>query len=596
MKRIAILAMILLVSMNISCKKDFFDQVPDDRLTLEETFNSRDATEKFLANIYSAIRDESEQRFAVPWTAGSDEADFVWGFSPSNNVNNGTYDASSGFTATYWQTYYQAIRSSGIFMANVDKVPDLPPSLKTQYKAEVRALRSYFYFQLMRIYGPVILIGDETIPADASFGDLQRPRSSFDECVNYVNAEMDAAAAQLPVTANSANLGRMTKSIILAYKAEVLLFAASPLFNGNTDYAAMKNKDGKQLINQSYDSGKWKKAADAAKAFLDQFVPNTYTLFKKNDENGDYSPYLSCRDVMLENWNKEVIFARDQNNIPGLQYERVPYHQGFSDEVRAAGGLGATQNMVDAYFTANGRSIDDPASGYVSTGYTGYQAPGDDQIRGVWNPWANREPRFYVGITYSGSKWLNTNSGEVITYTFAHGNSGKATGGNDYSTTGYMVRKNVSTGTWSDGGRSLVLLRLAQLYLDYAEALNEADPGNADVLKYLNLIRERAGIPQYGSSALSAPVGQGAMREAIRKERRIELAFENVRFFDVRRWKIAEETQKGAIKGLTVDADPPNFFNVVTLETRVFQKKHYLFPIPQGDVNSDKQLVQNTGW
>jgi hypothetical protein len=593
MKRIAILAMILLISMNISCKKDFFDQVPDDRLTLEETFKSRDAAEKFLANIYSAIKDESEQRFAVPWTAGSDEADFVWGFAPSNNINNGTYDASTGFVASYWQSYYQAIRSAGIFMANIDKVPDLPAQLKVQYKAEAKALRAMYYFQMMRIYGPVIII-DKTISADASFDQLQLPRNSFDECVDYVAAEMDAAAADLPLASNTGNIGRISKAIILAYKAELYLYAASPLFNGNTDYSAMKNADGKQLINQTVSVEKWKRAAAAAKAFIDQF--SNYALFRENDENGNYSAYLSCRDVMLENWNKEIIFARDGNNIPGLQYERVPYHQGYSDEVRASGGLGATQSMVDAYFTANGRSIDDPASGYVSNGYTGYKAPGDDQIRGVWNPWANREPRFYVGITYNGSKWLNTNSGDVITYTYAHGNSGKATGGNDYSTTGYMVRKNVSTGTWYEGGRSLVILRLAQIYLDYAEATNEAEPGNNDALKYLNMIRERAGIPQYGSAGLPVPAGQAAMREAIRKERRVELAFELVRFFDVRRWKTAEDTQKGPVKGLTVDADPPNFFNVVTLENRVFQKKHYLFPIPQTDVNSDKQLVQNTGW
>lgn len=593
MKKIAVLAMVLLIGMNISCKKDFFDQVPDDRLTLEETFKSRNAAERFLANVYSAIRDESEQRFNVPWTAASDEADFVWGFAPSNNINNGTYDASSDFTGTYWKSYYQAIRSAGIFMENVDKVPDMPAVLKAQYKAEAKALRAIYYFQLMRIYGPVIITGDKAIPADANF---QLPRNSYDECVDYVAAELDAAAAALPAVSNTANLGRINKPIALAFKAELYLYAASPLFNGNTDYAAMKNADGKQLIAQTVDVPKWKRAADAAKAFIDQFVPNNYTLFKKDDDNGNYSAYLSCRDVMLEDWNKEVIFARDGNNIPGLQYERVPYHQGYSDEVRASGGMGATQGMVDAYFTANGRSITDPASGYVASGYTGYQAPGDDMVRGVWNPWANREPRFYVGITYNGSKWLNTNSGEVITYTFNHGNSGKATGGNDYSTTGYMVRKNVSTGTWYVGGRTLVLMRLAQIYLDYAEALNEAEPGNNDVLKYLNLIRERAGISQYGTAGLAIPAGQDAMREAIRKERRVELAFENVRFFDVRRWKIAEDTQKGAVKGLTIDADPPNFFNVVTFENRVFQKKHYLFPIPQTDVNSDKELVQNTGW
>lgn len=596
MKKTVTLVIMALAVLTISCKKGFLDQVPDDRLTLDETFRTRNGAERFLANIYSAIRDESEQRFAVPWTGGSDEADFVWGFSPSNNINNGTYDASSGFTGTYWTTFYQAIRSAGIFMQNVDKVPDLPANLKVQYKAEAQALRALFYFQMMRIYGPVIILSDESISADADNASLQYPRSSFDECVTYVSGQMDAAAANLPSTSNAANTGRMNKAIILAYKAELLLYAASPLFNGNSDYASLKNADGKQLISQTYDAAKWQKAAAAAKVFIDQFVPGTYTLFRKNDDQGVFSPYLSCRDVMLEDWNKEIILARNDNNIPGLQYERVPYHQGYSDEVRASGGLAVTQEMVDAYFTANGRPITDPASGYVAIGYTGYQAPYDDQIRGTWNPWANREPRFYVGITYNGSRWLNTNSGEVITETFNHGNSGKATGGNDYSTTGYMVRKNVSTGTWYEGGRTFVIMRLAQIFLDYAEALNEADPGNQDILKYLNMIRDRAGIPQYGSAELPAPADQASMRNAIRRERQVELAFENVRFFDVRRWKIAEQTQSGQFHGLNVTADLPDFFNVVPLETRVFQKKHYLFPIPQNDVNIDKQLVQNTGW
>jgi len=596
MKKIAILVMVLLTSLNFSCKKGYLDQVPDDRLTLDETFGSRSGAEKFLANIYSDIPDEGEQRFAVPWTAGSDEADFVWGFAPSNTINTGSYDATSGVTGTYWQKYYKAIRSAGIFIYNIDKVPDLPANLKSQYKAEARALRAMYYFLMMRLYGPVVITGDAAIPADAGYEDIQLPRNSFDECVDYVSAEMDAAAGALPVTTNNDNKGRITKPIILAYKTELLLYAASPLFNGNTDYAAMKNLDGKQLMNQTADVTKWKKAADAAKSFIDQFVPGTFSLYRKNDENGNYSAYLSCRDVMLDDWNNEVILSRNNNNIPGLQYERVPYHQGYSSEVSASGGLGATQNMVDAYFTANGRSIDDPASGYVATNYTGYQAPGDNTIRGIWNSWANREPRFYVGITYNGSRWLNTNSGDVITYTFNHGNSGKETGGNDYSTTGYMVRKNVTTGTWYNGGRSLVMLRLAQIFLDYAEALNEAEPGNANVLTYLNMIRERAGIPQYGSAQLAAPADQAAMRLAIRKERRVELAFENVRFFDVRRWKIAEQTDNGPIYGLNVTADPPSFFNIVRVETRVFQKRHYLFPIPQNDVNSDKQMVQNTGW
>jgi hypothetical protein len=151
-------------------------------------------------------------------------------------------------------------------------------------------------------------------------------------------------------------------------------------------------------------------------------------------------------------------------------------------------------------------------------------------------------------------------------------------------------------GNWDVGGRTLILIRLAEIYLSYAECVNEADPSNPEALKYINLIRERAGIPLYGSAELPAPTGQSEMREAIRKERRVELAFENNRFFDVRRWKIAEQTENGPMYGLNISADLPDFLNVVTFETRVFNKRHYFFPLPSNDVNNDKQLVQNPGW
>jgi hypothetical protein len=131
--------------------------------------------------------------------------------------------------------------------------------------------------------------------------------------------------------------------------------------------------------------------------------------------------------------------------------------------------------------------------------------------------------------------------------------------------------------------------------LNYAEALNESNPGNPDILNYVNLIRTRAGIPAYGQG-VDAPVGQDAVRQAIWHERQVELAFENNRFFDVRRWKIATQTEAGPMHGLNINANAPDFYNVVTFETRVFTSRSYLFPIPQADVNADTKLVQNTGW
>lgn len=582
-----------------SCRK-FLDQVPDDRLTIDETFRTWSTAQRFLDNVYSRIPDEFGQRNPGDnnnrglWTGGCDEADYVWGFVQSNDVNIGNWDAKSGFVGDYWRNFYKGIRAASVFIENADKITDISPALKDQAKAQARALRAMYYFYLMRIYGPVVLMGEKPVPVDTT---LQIPRNSFDECVAYVSDELLKAAEILPVTYSSESLGHITKGIALAFRANALMYAASPLYNGNADMAALVNKDGKHLISQSYDPNKWKTAAAAYKSFIDQFVPGTYNLFRKNGADGNLDPYLSCRDVFLTDWNPEVIMARPDNSLSARQYEMCPYHSGQeSRDVRGSGGLGATQNMVDAFFMKNGRSIDDPSSGYVKTGYSDFKAPNDKVSQRIYNQWVNREPRFYVNITYDGSIWLNTRYPGIVTRLYATGNSGKKTGGNDYSPTGYIVRKAMGLDKWDMGGRTLILIRLAEIFLSYAECLNEADPGNADVLKYINLIRERAGIPPYGSGELPAPMGQAAMRDAIRKERRVELAFENNRFFDVRRWKIAEQTENGPMYGLNINADLPDFLKVVPFEVRVFNKRHYFFPLPADDVDNDRQLVQNPGW
>lgn len=594
----------LLLLPGLACKKGFFDQVPNDRLTIDETFTNRATAERFLANVYSFIPDENGQRgvpggrgagTAGPWTGASDEAEYVWSFVRSNDMNIGNWDANSSFVNDFWLRFYRGIRNASFFIENVNKVQDLDAGLMKQYIAEARALRAMYYFYLMRMYGPVVLIGDRIIAPDAPFDDVQLPRNSFDECVAFVTSELAAAAADLPTRVTSdQNTGRLTKGIALAFRIEALTFAASPLFNGNTDYATLKNPDGKQLISQTYDANKWKAAADAAKAFIGEFVPGTYNLYRKSDANG-FNPYLSFRDVMLDGWNSEVILGRPDSDVQSRQYEETPYHNGRANEVRGSGGLGATQNLVDAYFMKDGLPITSSPL-YQSSGFTNFRAPYDDQARSTFNPWVDREPRFYVAITYSGSKWLNTNTGTVITELWANGNSGRVTGNNDYSPTGYIMRRNMSLGNWNVGGRSLVLLRLAQVYLNYIEALNESTPGDPDILRYLNMIRDRAGIPAYGTIGVPVPAGQAAMRDAIRAERRVELAFENSRYFDTRRWKIAEQTDGGPMRGLNITQNLPAFYNVVTFENRVFNKRHYLFPIPQSDVNINRQMVQNTGW
>jgi hypothetical protein len=447
----------------------------------------------------------------------------------------------------------------------------------------------------MRSYGPVILMGDEPIPPDADLEALALERNSIDEVVNYIVSELDAAANDLTeIPFQNENAGRMSRPFALALKEKVLLFAASPLFNGNTNYAGFTNSEGENLISQSIDGNKWKLSADAAKAFIDEYVPGTYKLYKEYNNDGTYNPYLSTRNVMTEDWNDEMIYARPRGGI-AYHYDVTPYHLGSASEVRGAGGLSATQEMVDAYFMANGKSITDPDSGYQQDGFSDFQAPFDFEQRSTFNQWVNREPRFYVGITYNNSLWLNRNYGNIITTTWYGGNSGRQAGTNDYPPTGYIVRKNIpESGTYN---RSVPMLRLAEIYLDYAEALNEYDSGNPDILEYLNLIRDRAGIPEYGSAGLAIPAGQNEMREAIRKERRVELAYESVRYFDARRWLTAEEDFSGPFHGLDIDArQESEFYDVVVFENRVFDQRHYLWPVPQDEINSNPSLVQNPGW
>lgn len=602
MKKILAIATVLLAM--TSCKH-YLDQVPDDRLTIDLTFHNWHNAEQFLANVYERVPDEYGQRNPGDvsnrglWTGGCDEADYVWGFVQSNDVNIGNWDANSGFVGDYWTNLYKGIRAASVFIQNVDKVTDLDAGSKTKYKAEARALRAMYYFYLMRIYGPVVILGETPTPVDTN---LQIPRSSFDECTQYVANELQVAAQDLPTmkaqqSGNTSQLGHITKDIALAFRATALMYNASPLYNGNTDLAALKNQDGKQLVNQGADPTRWAAAAAAFKDFLTQFDGSTYNLYTERKADGSIDPYLSCRNVILKDWNQEVIFERRQSSIGPRQYELCPYHAGASSgDVRGSGGLGATQNMVDAFFTANGRSIDDPQSGYVKTGFTDFQAPSDVTPKSTYNQWVNREPRFYVDITYNNSTWLNKDFGPITTELFYSGNSGMKAGGGDHSTTGYIVRKAMGLGKWNIDDRGVILMRLAEIYLSYAECENEANPNSPEALKYLNKIRERAGIPQYGSATLPAPKSGDELRELIHKERRVELAFENTRFFDVRRWKVAEQTENGPVYGLNISADLPDFLKVVPFETRVFNKRHYLFPIPNNDINNDKQLVQNPGW
>ncbi|MGX5688543.1 RagB/SusD family nutrient uptake outer membrane protein [Arcticibacter tournemirensis] len=570
---------VLLIAVLYSCN-DYLDQVPNDRQTIEEVFQKKRPSEEYLANVYNFVRDESDQWNGNPWTGNVDEINVAWAKWTIYQLNVGSW--SPGTSPFYtWQSYYNGIRSATYFMNHIDGNQEIlnlnGQQLIDQYKAEARFLRAYFYFMILRQYGPVVLIGEKELPPDATAADMQLSRSSYDACIDYIASELDKAALVLPVVpATDREYGRATRGAALALKSRLLLYAASPEFNGNKDFASFLNTDGTPFISQTADREKWKKAADAAKAVIDL---NVYQLYE--DPSGN--PVKSYRGIHLVPWNNECIFVRKSNGL---------WNWDYNCSLRSAGGwngISPVQEMVDSYFMKDGKPISQSEL-YSETGFT----------NNVYNMYLNREPRFYASILYNGARYKGgaiTQDSITVDMTYS-GRDGKKNGGEDYSHTGYLVIKNVSPETNRIAGisnsRPYILIRLGEIYLNYAEAMAEYGGNDAEALKYLNLIRKRAGIPQYGSAGLPAVSGAELIQK-IRDERRIELAFESHRWFDVRRWKIVKSVM-GNLHGMNIDKDGTEFYKRVVADNHLWKEAYYWFPLSQYEMDRGLKLVQNPGW
>ena len=595
---------IVSIGFTLSCSEDFLDTVPDNITTLEDVFTNKGMTEQWLARIYNPLPDMWDQPYNQQWSGQSDEADYAWTF-PAINSGAMTPDNTNH---NVWSGYYQAIRYAAIFLENVDMNQEIPAEpngerLVQQYKGEARFLRAYYYWLLMRQYGPVVLMGENSLPPDA---DFQIPRSTWDDGIEYILSEMDLAMEDVPEKhlnpnnpqeLDQAQTGRISKPIIKAIKSQVLLFHASPLVNGNTDLADLANPDGTVLINQNYDENKWKRAADAAKAVIDL---EYYSLYKVEDEDPFRAGFLSYRNLMFEGWRTEGIWLRANSNMFG-NWER--HSSPRNSNGNAWNGIAVPQEMVDAFGMSNGLPINDPNSGYSEDGYVeegnSYYSPG------TFNMYVGREPRFYVNITFNGSYCPvvpNPGWSNVVEF-FYTGNSGKQGATRDYPSTGYTARKNIHPNNDYRDGRSFsrpaMNIRLGEIYLNYIEALNEYSPGNSDIFFYLNELRNRSGLPDY-----EGDMGQDAMREVIHKERQIELMFEGHRYWDVRRWKVADQPeyhQGGAFHGMDIDKgdeiSSPEFHQRSVVYTRAeWEDKNYWYPIPQSEIDRNKLLVQNPGY
>lgn len=613
MKRMMVLAVSALV---MSSCDSFLDTSPEDLRSPDQIYETYSSSQDAMFGVYSYIRDTYP--FGMPDTYSTSDVDVA--YTNVQTFDLGVWDASS---AQYdkWYTFYKAIREATYFLQNVDKCPDprLTYDTREQWKAEVRCVRAYYYAQLMRMYGPVILLKDEQ--PDFTGTDMLRQRNTWDECVEWITNEFTDLIenSALPMKAEKETYARMNKTIAMAYLSRILTQSASPQFNGNPKYASVRNQDGTPLFPSTKDVKKWELARQAAKRLINT---SYYSLVRVNYESGPNAgktdPYTSYKSVFTTSQNTEMIFAflEDDGTIDA---RLAPNSNGGW-----GGGYNPTQEMVDAYamaatgrfpilgYTDEDRSVPviDPEAGYMEAGYSQYTNPMEGKERKTYNMYVGREPRFYVSIVYGGMSWYVPKKAAERIYLemYKNGNNGPDASHNHFST-GYNMAKlampDFEARPRKSVKRELPYMRYAEILLNYVEATIElGDLKDPNLFAYWNDVRERAGLNKIEEAYPEAVNDQAKLRELIRQERRVEFAFEGLNFYDSRRWLIAEKTEKGNIHGMNIQAKgtpgkeeyPDAFFQRTVIEKRVFTPSFYLFPIPQSAINKNEALTQNYKW
>lgn len=522
--------------------------------TKEEAYGYFAELERQVTHIYAQMNSDWGVLDGALLESATDNSIYTWNKSQVYDIYNNTWSAIN-MVDNKWSTYYNAIRSANIFLDNFtleglerfENNASYPEDLKKAelHPFEVRFLRAFFYFELAKRYGNIpLLIRPYELEEVNSV-----TQSSFQDIIKFITNECDSIISFLPVSHRSflGETGRVTKGAVMALKSRALLYAASPLHNSNNN------------------SELWREAAQAA-----------FALIESSTKDGWY--FLDPNVNLFSNGNsmltaRELIFERRYGNTSSFESNNLPI--GLFD---AKSGNTPTQNLVDAFEMRDGTPFNwnNPAH--------------------ATNPYLNRDPRLAKTIVSNNSSI----SGELIE-TFIGGKNGQPINGATLS--GYYLRKyideNVSLNPISPSQRPhhFVIFRYAEIFLNYSEALNEVyGPDYTDekftlsAREALNKIRSYAGMPHIINENTKE-----AFRQRIRNERRIELAFEDHRFWDIRRWKIGDVVKD--IYGMRIERFGSNFeYKKELIQTRIWDDKMYLYPIPQTEIYINNNLIQNEGW
>jgi hypothetical protein len=570
-----------------SCEEafgDFLEKQPSNELTGEQVFSDWTTGMQFHFDTYNFLRNGA-CRINDSWMdAATDLAATSYangGVRTTFNIGNYYGSAGNSELIDTWEHYYRGVRKCNMLLARIDSVPkgaDLSDEKyetdKLNYKSEARFLRAYFYWELFLRYGAIPVVTEVLDPdGDLLAGYLTRPTiKAF--AVDFVLEELQACEEGLMPYDDGvkpANAGRISQPMARALYSRVMLYLASERFSAASGVT-------------------WQQAADAAKSFIDDFG-GSYELFTVTEATGTNGVAGYTNAILrttYEGNNKEVIFFRNDVRInwPDIQND-TPVGEG------GKGGLCPSQNLVDMYDMENGSS---PFARYDNTGspvYNGTATPAVNAASGYSDssPWNNRDPRLAATVLYQGASWGN-GSINVI-----KGQRDNPVGNANATPTGYYLRKyipeNILSAAHSGTSyRNWVIIRYAEILLNYAEAMNELNGPSSEVYECLNKIRHRAGIKGNVEDRNDLTSSKENMRNFIRKERTVELAFEDHRAWDVRRWNVAVEALARPVYGVEVTSSA---YARKVAQTRVFENKMYLYPIPETEVWKTN-IENNPAW
>ena len=603
------------------------DKYFEDRITINKVFTSKQRSQQWLAYAFSFLKNENADvvgkekknnsfTFADDMYYGDRDVNYdskEWNELSYNTFMQGQYNEDNFNQA--WTMCYKGIYQASVFINNIDMNTEMTDKERLDYKGQARFVRAYYYWLLLRRYGPVPIVPNEGIDYTQSYEQIAIPRNSYEEVVDYISNEMIQAAKEIQYTKRDGeNCARPTKGACLATRALALIYSASPLANGNNDTYAKSLVDdkGKALLNSTYKEEKWAKAAAACKDVMELGVYDLYhASFNTTEAVGDpktivpadstcifaqntwpkgwkdIDPFKSYRvlfsgDIAPED-NTELIFSRIDQNATEINHSMKSFAR--HSMPRDFGGWnthGLTQKMVDAYYMNDGsdcpgkdRELNGGNGTERLTGFTTLQ----DYRQGKYKPlaanvslqYANREPRFYASVGYNGSVWEYLSDPEPTHHnrqTFYYRGSGNGYNNSQfYLRTGISVKKYVNQTDVPDRedyrnikDKAEPAIRYADILLLYAEALNELEgtysiaswDKNTTYTIQRNPIRIRGGVPDYDAQIYS---NKNLLRDKIKRERMIEFMGEGKRYFDLRRWKDAPKELNQQIYGCNIMMD-----------------------------------------